>query len=428
MTAESSTWPWVDLPPGPGATPSPAVAQRQESAPMAPVTLPSGDQVPMLVRYADVRAMLACPASSRTFQDDDPVMVAGMSVERVPDVLINMDAPEHTRLRRIMQGPFSVRQSERWRTHVRAIAHELIDAFTDPFDLVEDYALPLSSRALCQVVGVPPQDYDRFQSWTTQFLSTSSADAETRAAALAGFADYAAALVDQRRHAPGTDLIDLMIQARDQHDRLSESELVNMLLMLIVAGHETLTLMISRTVYRLLRTATYTDLVDDPSLVDAAVEEALRYEGPGSPGLLRRAREDITLPSGVVPAGSVVLPSPSAANHDPRAFPDPGRFDLHRFTDPATPPHLAFGHGPHHCLGASLARMELQESIRALVTRLPELEPACDPEDVPWTVDATTHRPLHLPLLGGGARFRVDEVGEDEPAQRFEARLDRGEE
>src|SRR5690606_1799066 len=165
----------------------------------------------------------------------------------------------HTRLRRIMQGPFSVRQSERWRTHVRAIAHELIDAFTDPFDLVEDYALPLSSRALCQVVGVPPQDYDRFQSWTTQFLSTSSADAETRAAALAGFADYAAALVDQRRHAPGTDLIDLMIQARDQHDRLSESELVNMLLMLIVAGHETLTLMISRTVYRLLRTATYTD-------------------------------------------------------------------------------------------------------------------------------------------------------------------------
>ncbi|MEU4576147.1 cytochrome P450 [Nonomuraea sp. NPDC023979] len=400
MTVESSTWPWVDLPPGPDGTPSPAVTRRQESAPIAPVRMPSGDQVPMLVRYDDVRAMLACPASSRIFSEDDPVMVAGMSSERVPDVLLNMDPPEHTRLRRLMQGPFSVRQSEQWRTHIRTIAHDLIDHFGSPFDLVADYAMPLSSRALCRVVGIPADDYGRFHRWTTAFLSTSDASAETRAATLAALVDYAATLISRRREAPGEDLIDLMIQARDQQDRMSEGELVNMLLMLIVAGHETLTLMISRTVYRLLRTNTYTELVRNPSLIGPAVEEALRYEGPGANGVLRRAREDITLPSGKLPEGSVVLASPSAANHDPHAFTNPARFDIRRYTDSATRAHLAFGHGPHYCLGANLARMELQESLRALLDRLPALRPAIDLDEVPWTVEATTHRPVKLLLRG----------------------------
>lgn len=150
--------------------------------------------------------------------------------------------------------------------------------------------------------------------------------------------------------------------------------------------------------YRLLLVRErYDDLVTDPGLVEPAVEELLRFDGPGSYGLLRLATGDITVESGVIPGGHVVLPNPYAADHDPSVFPDPGRFDVRRFTSAETTPHLAFGHGPHYCLGANLARMELQESLRALVERLPNLRPAIPLSEVKWTADGN-HRPIRLPL------------------------------
>ncbi|MER6945357.1 cytochrome P450 [Nonomuraea sp. NPDC000554] len=397
MTAESDSWPWVDLPPGPGATRSPALARRHRDALLEPVRLPSGDEVPMLVRYDDVQAALADPASSRTFSDSDPTMVQGPSIERVPDVLINEDAPEHTRLRRIVAAPFSARQIERWRPAIAAISGELIDGLGDSFDLVEDFALPLSSRAICKVLGVPREDHDRFHTWGEAFLSTSSAGAQARGAAMGSLMEYAATLVARHRADPGEDLVDSLIHARDEQDRLTETELVNMLLMLIVAGHETLALMISRAVYRLMWSKTYAWLVDDPSLIDPAVEEVLRYDGPGNYGLLRRMTADVVVPSGVIAAGTVVLPSPYAGNHDPAAFPQPGRFDTRRYTRPDTRKHLAFGHGPHYCLGANLARMELQEALKAIVARLPALRPSIPLDEVPWTTDGMNYRPRHLP-------------------------------
>ncbi|HEX4818161.1 MAG TPA: cytochrome P450 [Nonomuraea sp.] len=395
MTTESPAWPWVDLPPGPDATPSPAAAHRYISAPTAPTTLPSGHEVPLLARYDDVRTALACPAASRIFGPDDPPMVAGVNIDSIPHVLLNMDPPEHTRLRRIVSGPFAPRQVERWRPAIASIAGDLLDRVDGSFDLVADYALPLSTRAICGVLGVPADDQDRFREWTAALLSTSPDDEQARGKAFVSLLDYATCLVAQHRAHPEEDLIDLLINARDQHDRLTEDELISMVLTLVVAGHETLVVMISRAVYRLLHTGSYAQLAADPSLIPSAVEEVLRYDAPGNYGLLRRITEDTLLPSGAkIPAGTVVLPSTYLADHDPAAFPDPDRFDIARHPNR----HLGFGHGAHLCLGAHLARMELQEALRALTVRLPRLAPEAALATLPWTEDGLNYRPRHLPV------------------------------
>lgn len=244
--------------------------------------------------------------------------------------------------------------------------------------------------------------FEQFRGWTEMFLSTSEASAEARGAGFAAFMAYAGELIAEHRGRRGGDLIDLLIEARDEGDRLSEAELTHMVFTLIMAGHETTASIIIRGAFRLLcHPEQYAELVARPDLLEPAVEEILRCEGPGGNGLLRRITEDVELPSGVIPKGSVVLPNPSGANHDPSVFDDPLRFDIHRFAGKAVNPHLAFGHGPHYCLGANLARMELQEAFRALVTRLPTLRAQEDLASLRWTSDGLIHRPLRLPVKGG---------------------------
>ncbi|MEV4108359.1 cytochrome P450 [Nonomuraea sp. NPDC049695] len=404
MTAQSSTTcPWPDLPPGPTGTASPELARRLAEAPMEPTTMPSGDRVPMIVRYQDVRAVLASPAASRNLRAPGlPRMVSGTALEDDPAALINQDPPEHTRYRRIMQGAFTPRHIERWRPRAAAIAGELIDAAGEEFDVVADFALPLPARVICEMLGVPMDRFEQFRGWTEMFLSTSEASSEARGAGFAAFMAYAGELIAQHRVRPGDDLIDLLIEARDDGDRLSEAELTHMVFTLIMAGHETTASMIIRGAFRLLcHPGQYARLAARPELVEAAVEEILRYEGPGGNGLLRLVTEDIELSGGVVPAGSVVLPNPSGANLDPAAFAEPRRFDIGRFAASTVNPHLAFGHGPHYCLGANLARMELQEAFRALATRLPGLRAQEDLPTLRWTDDGLIYRPIRLLVKGG---------------------------
>ncbi|MFB9488791.1 cytochrome P450 [Nonomuraea dietziae] len=358
----------------------------------------------MIVRYEDVRAVLTSPASSRNLRAPGlPRMVSGTSLEDDPSALINQDPPEHTRYRRIMQGTFTPRHIERWRPRAAAIAHELIDAAGQEFDLVTDFALPLPARVICEMLGVPMDRFGQFRGWTEMFLSTSEASAEARGEGFAAFMAYAGELIAEHRVTPGDDLIDLLIGARDEGDRLSESELTHMVFTLIMAGHETTASIIIRGAFRLLcHPDQYAQLAARPELLGPAVEEILRCEGPGGNGLLRLVTEDIELSGGVIPKGTVVLPNPTGANHDPSVFDDPLRFDIRRFAGKAPPnPHLAFGHGPHYCLGANLARMELQEAFRALVTRLPSLRPQEDLSTLRWTNDGLIHRPHRLPVKGG---------------------------
>ncbi|TDD20839.1 cytochrome P450 [Nonomuraea diastatica] len=234
------------------------------------------------------------------------------------------------------------------------------------------------------------------------FLSTSQASEKARGEGFAAFMAYAGELIAQHRDRPGDDLIDLLIEARDEGDRLSEDELTHLVFTLIMAGHETTASMIIRGSFRLLcHPGQYAELVARPELVEPAVEEILRCEGPGGNGLLRLVTEEIELSGGTIPAGTVVLPNPAGANHDPSAFDDPRRFDTRRFAVPSPNPHLAFGHGTHYCLGANLARMELQEALRALVTRLPGLRAQDDLPTVRWTGDGLIHRPVRLLVKSG---------------------------
>ncbi|MCK2215479.1 cytochrome P450 [Actinomadura sp. ATCC 31491] len=403
--ATSSTWP--DLPPGPYGTPSPDLARRHAEAPAAPATLPSGDRVPMIVRYGDVRSLLSSPAASRDLRRPGlPRMVRGTFLDDDPAALINQDPPAHTRYRRILHGTFTPRHVERWRPRAAAIAAGLLDAAGDEFDLVAAFALPLPARVICELLGVPMDRFEQFRGWTETFLSTSEAGAEARGAAYTAFLAYAGELIARHRAEPGDDLIDLLIAARDEDDRLSEDELTNMVFTLILAGHETTASMIIRGTYRLLcHPGQYGALAADPAMVDAAVEEILRHEGPGGNGMLRRLTADTEVAGTGIPAGAVVLPNLSAANHDPEVFTDPQRFDVRRFATStststtaatAAAPHLAFGHGPHYCLGANLARMELQEAFRALVTRLPGLRPREDLAGVRWSDDGFVYRPRRL--------------------------------
>ncbi|MEV5738620.1 cytochrome P450 [Microbispora rosea] len=398
-----TTWPWPDLPPGPLGTPSPDLARRCAQAPMEPVTMPSGDRAPMIVRYEDVRTVLTSPAGSRNLRAANlPRMVGGTGLDDDPAALINQDPPEHTRYRRILQSTFTPRHIERWRPRAAAIAAELLDAAGEEFDVVADFALPLPARVICEVLGVPMDRFEQFRGWTEMFLSSSELSAEARAEGFAAFMAYARDLIAEHRTRPGDDLIDLLIAARDGEDALSEDELTHMVFTLIMAGHETTASMIIRGAFRLLcHPRQYAELTARPELIEAAVEEILRHEGPGGNGLLRRVTEDVELSAGTVPAGTVVLPNPAAANHDPSVFDDPWRFDIRRFAGPTPDPHLAFGHGPHYCLGANLARMELQEAFRALVTRLPRLRPREDPASVRWTDDGLIHRPRRLLVKAG---------------------------
>ncbi|MEV0151855.1 MULTISPECIES: cytochrome P450 [unclassified Nonomuraea] len=404
MTARSSTTsPWPELPSGPLGGPSPELVRRLAEAPMELVTMPSGDRVPMIVRYDDVRAVLTSPAGSRNLRAPGlPRMVSGTALEDDPSALINQDPPEHTRYRRILQGTFTPRHIERWRPRAAAIADELIDAAGQEFDVVADFALQLPARVICEMLGVPMDRFEQFRGWTEMFLSTSEASAQARGEGFAAFMAYAGELIAEHRARPGDDLIDLLIAARDEGDRLSEAELTHMVFTLIMAGHETTASIIIRGTFRLLcHPEQYAHLAARHELVEPAVEEILRCEGPGGNGLLRVLTEDVELPSGVIPKGSVVLPNPTGANHDPAAFDDSLRFDIQRFAGTVPNPHLAFGHGPHYCLGANLARMELQEAFRALVTRLPTLRPQEDLSTIRWTDDGLIHRPVRLPVKGG---------------------------
>jgi cytochrome P450 len=396
---------WPDYPPGPYGTPSPELPRRQAEAPIEPVTLPSGDRVPMIVRYADVRGLLTSPASSRNLREPGlPRMVKGAFLDDDPAALANQDPPEHTRYRRIMHGTFTPRHIERWRPRAAAIANELLDAAGEEFDLAADYALPLPARVICELLGVPMDRFEEFRDWTDMTLSTSDASAEARGRAYTEFMAYAGELIGQHRAKPGDDLIDLLIEARDEGDRLSEDELTNMVFTLILAGHETTASMIIRGTFRLLRHPDqYAELVKRPELLESAVEEILRHEGPGGTGMLRRVTEDVEMSGGTLPGGAVVLPNLAAANHDPTVFEEPQRFDVHRFAVAPPNSHLGFGHGPHYCLGANLARMELQEAFRALAGRLPGLRAAEDLAAVPWSDGGFVDRPRRL-LVSAGYR------------------------
>jgi cytochrome P450 len=384
--------PGFPFPPGPCGAPPSEFAERREHAPLAHARLPSGDTARVVVRYADVRALLASPHTTRELTyPGAPRLVAGSE----PEALSNIDPPRHTRIRRIVAHAFLPRQVAVWRPQVEDVADELVSGLEGPpADLVADFALMLPLRVICMLLGVPDADLSRFARWSDVFLSSSAYSPQERQEAGRAFAAYSRELIAERRARPGDALIDVLIAAHDDGEVLGEHDMVRLVASLIVAGHETTANVLTRGVLSLLTSGQYRLLVEDPGRIPVAVEEILRHGMPSDGGLLRVATADVALPSGTIKKGEAVLPSMAAANRDPGVFADPDRFDSAR----KACPHLSFGHGTHYCLGANLARQEIEVTLETLVRRFPRLRLAIPPSEVEWKAGLLVRGPVRLPV------------------------------
>ncbi len=331
-----------------------------------------------LTRYGDVVRMLKeVPSGVRTRDGQ----VFGMSAPGLPgapgEFLLQQDPPVHTRLRKLMGQAFRPRAIESLRPRVTALVEELLDRVRDQgqMDVIADLALPVPATVICEMMGVPVSDRERFTEWTalaTHLLAAAFLSPELFDRALAAaqaLSDYFSCLIEERRRALGDDLLSELIRAEEEGNRLSSSELLSQCIGLLIAGFETTIGLIGNGILALLRhPQELWKLRADPSLVPAAIEECLRYDGPILL-TVRVTREDTPFGDRVIPADRPVMCFLAAANRDPEHFPDPDRFDISRPNDD----HLAFGGGAHFCLGAHLARMEAQVAIGALVRRFRDL-------------------------------------------------------
>ncbi|MBF9131815.1 cytochrome P450 [Plantactinospora sp. S1510] len=362
----------------------PHYAQLRRDQPLSRVQMPFGEEAWLATRHEDVRVVLGDARFSRALSvgRDEP-----RTTPRQQDLgMLAMDPPDHTRLRRLVAKAFTARRVELLRARAQQIADELVDELVKagpPADLVEQFATPLPIQVICELLGVPFADRHNFHTWSEAIVSTTSLSGDQIQSYLENLWGYIGELVAVRRREPIDDLLGAMVRARDENeDRLTEEELVQLAAGLLAAGHETTVTQIPNFVYVLLEhPAELARLRADPGLVPSAVEELVRYVPLGAASAFPRyATEDIELGGVLVRAGEPVLPSVGSANRDGEVFTDPDRLDLGR--DPN--PHVGFGHGAHHCIGAQLARMELQVAIHTLVTRLPGLRLAVPEPELTW--------------------------------------------
>ncbi len=338
----------------------------------------------VLTRYEDVVAALRDP---RLVKEPIAAFVAARFGAAMPAMGLSMldrDPPDHTRLRGLVNKAFTPRVVEALRPHIQKIVDGLLARVegAGTMDLIEEFAYPLPVTVICQMLGVPVEDRERFKQWGLDIargldailLPPDSDVARRSAAARRALAEYFRALIAERRAAPRGDMLSDLIAAEEAGDKLSEDELLATCILLLVAGHETTVNLIGNGTLALLRhPAQLRRLRENPGLIASAVEELLRYDGP----VQRTARipsADVTFDGLTIGKGEMVMPFIGAADRDPAQFPDPDRLDITR-TDNR---HIAFGWGIHFCLGAPLARVEGQIAISTLVQRLPKLALATD--------------------------------------------------
>jgi pimeloyl-[acyl-carrier protein] synthase len=362
------------VPPEEWPDPHPHYHRMRAATPI--LAVPEWDEF-VLTRWEDCERVLRDP----TFSSDParrrlevPILEFG-DMER-PRSMLMMDPPDHTRLRKLVSKAFTPRTVEQLRPHVAELVHEMLDE-ADPagFDLIAGLGYPLPVTVICELLGVPVEDRHLFGPWSSDASRMLDADLDeaTIQRGLLAFMqllNYLNGLFDERRAAPRDDLVSALLAAEEEGDRLSEEELRSTVLLLFVAGHETtMNLIGNGTVALLRRRDQWERLVADPSLAPTAVEELLRFDGP-----VHLTGRTATVPSRIgdveVEPGQGVVTLLAAANRDPERFPDPDRLDITR----ADNHHLTFSHGIHYCLGAALARLEGQETFKALVQRFPALE------------------------------------------------------
>ena len=299
--------------------------------------------------------------------------------------MLSKDGDDHRRLRRLVTKAFTPRMVDQLRPRIQEIADELIDG-VEPrghMDLVEEFAFPLPMMVIAELLGIPNNDRDRFRAWSNAMV-TPALSAEERAAfgaQTSAFVDYLCALFEGRRAEARDDLISALLQAEDGGDVLSEQELFSMVVLLIVAGHETTVNLIGNATAALLQHEDQRAALErDPTLMPHAIEELLRYDGSVERTLSRWAATDVELGGQTMRRGDTVIVLLGSANRDDDRFADADTLDVTR----PDVKHVGFGRGSHYCLGAPLARLEGEIAIATLLRRLPGLRLDVPPEDLRW--------------------------------------------
>jgi pentalenolactone synthase len=349
---------------------SPLMRQLQADQPITRVRTPAGDEAWLITRYADVKSLLGDPRLGRSHPDpehapriSDSILFGG------PMEPYETEHADHAQMRALLTPFFSARRMETLRPRVEAFADQLIGtiaARTPPVDLHATLSFPLPVLVICELLGVPSDDREQLHAWSTDLADLH--DQVRARTALGRLVGYMGELVQHKRAQPADDVLSgLCVAAGSQ---LSNEHIAFLGAMLLFAGHETTVVRIDLgTLLLLTHPPAHRALLDNPDLIGTAIEEILRAPGTADGGLPRYARSDIEIDGMTIRAGDAVLLSIGAANHDAAAFANPDAFDAARSPNP----HLTFGHGPRFCIGAPLARIELQTVFTRLIPRFPTM-------------------------------------------------------
>lgn len=372
------------------ANPFPFLARLRASEPVFRTTLPDKTPVWLVTRYEDVNALLKDERFAKNRRNAmTPEQLRKQTwmpktFRALERNMLDLDSPDHTRLRALVHKAFTPRLIEQMRARVQTLADELLErvARRGEMDLINDYALPLPMTIITEILGVPTHDRHKFHKWSKAVVSLSSPNAAWRVIpSVLMFICYLRRFFKMRRRDLKDDLASALIQAEESGDKLSEDELLAMVFLLLVAGHETTVNLISTGTLALLEHPDELEkLRRDPSLIKPAIEELLRYTAPVFMTTERYAREDVTIHGVTIPRGEMTFGVIGSANRDENVFENPDTLDITREPNK----HLSFGQGIHFCLGAPLARMEAQIAVNTLLRRIPDLRLKGTPESLRW--------------------------------------------
>jgi cytochrome P450 len=374
------------------ANPFPFYAQLRSEAPVFPVTIsmPTKQRAWLITRYSDVQDVLK---DARFAKNPRNAMSPEQLKKRpwMPPMfkpleqnMLDLDSPDHTRLRALVHKAFTPRLIEQMRDEIQELTDELLDAVEAKghMDLIADFALPLPLTIIGRILGVPAKDNDKFHRWTKTLLSAgTNKHYIVFIPTIMRFMGYLKKLIKERRAYPKDDLITALVQAKDGSDTLSGDEVLAMIFLLLVAGHETTVNLIGSGSLALLEHPDQLEkLRCEPAIIKPAIEELLRFVCPVEMATERYAREDITIAGTTIPRGELVLAVIGSANRDANYFDTPDFLVVTRENNK----HLAFGLGTHYCLGAPLSRLEGQIAISTLIRRMPNLRLSIAPDQLRW--------------------------------------------
>ncbi len=377
-------------------------AQYRTSCPVVKVRLATGGEAYAVMRYRDARRVFSDPVFSRAAACVDPEVPVLLPGARRPEMMFNMDGPDHVRQHGLTVRTFTTAAAERFRPRIQGIADRLMDRMLEagpPAEFISAFGNPFPNHVIFEIFGVPTQDYGLLLDWLTTMLSYNRHTPEQQEAAYQAANAYFGDLVERRRAEPGDDLISALIQRNDEEGRFTEHELVSTIWVNVSGGTTAAANILPNMLvtfahhpeqWRLLR--------ERPELIPSAVAEVLRYTATGNTSFERLALEDVELSGVHVPAGSVVIPLLGSANMDAEAYPQPERFDITRPLDKSMSPHLGYGHGPHRCVGSALANVEMEVALGTLIERTPHLRLAVPVGELQWERGIAMRRMLATPV------------------------------